>query len=91
MKKSCTLDQTLQLPPIATRVLVDDDNEPGNPHPGIVCGYGHGTLAGSMVDPTTPLVPLVLVKLDRGVYLPGGQRCFISVIPVHPDNLTLEV
>lgn len=94
MKKACLLDQTLQLPPIGTRVGIHDDEEAGYPHPGTVCGHGQATRAGAMVDPSTPLVPIVLVALDQGVYLDVGQqpsthrqRCYVNVIAVHPDNL----
>ena len=54
-------------------------------------GHGQTTRAGSIIDPSTPLVPVVLVTLDQGVMLSGPhdgkQRCFVQVIAVHPDNL----
>lgn len=97
MKKSCQLDQTLELPPIGAKVLIHDDDEIGLPHPGTVCGHGTTTRAGCTIDPTTPLVPTVLVHLDRGEYLDPGaipsqrrQRCHVSVIAVHPDNLARD-
>lgn len=101
MKKACLLDQTLQLPPIGTRVAIHDDEEPGTPHPGTVCGHGTATRAGANVASSTPLVPTVLVQLDRGVYLVGNgarvtipeaerQRCYVQVIAVHPDNLLTD-
>lgn len=90
MKKACQLDQTLTLPPIGARVAIHDDEETGLPHPGTVCGFGTATRAGSTIAGTTPLVPCVLVQLDQGVLLSSNanvQRCHVSVIPVHPDNL----
>lgn len=87
MKKACLLDQTLQLPPIGTPVVVHDDEQEGTGHLGVVSGHGQSTRAGSIVDPSTPLVPVVLVTLTKGVYLHGEQRCFVQVIAVHPDNL----
>ena len=89
MKKSCLMDQTLQLPPIGTPVVIDDEAD-GTGHPGVVSGHGQNTRAGALVDPSTPLVPVVLVTLDQGVMLSdneGQQRCFVQVIAVHPDNL----
>lgn len=93
MKKACLLDQTVQFPPVGTRVAIHDDEELGLPHPGTVCGHGQATAAGSNVNPSTPLVPVVLVQVDDGMYLPGWptwQRCHVSVIAVHPDNLLLD-
>lgn len=90
MRKACLLDQSLQLPPVGTRVAIHDDEERGLPHPGTVCGHGHSTVAGSMVAPDTPLVPVVLVAVDQGVLLSTNanvQRCHVTVLAVHPDNL----
>lgn len=95
MKKACQLDQTLQLPPIGTRVaLVDEVNIVDGAGPtGEVAGYGTITAAGSIVHPTTPLVPVVIVRLDKGLYLETEDHqgpVYVQDITVHPDNLLTD-
>ena len=83
MLKSCQLTNTTTLPPIGTRVAVIDNGPVGT-----VTGFATECQADCLPHPESPLVPVVVLRLDHGFYLPGYEgECWISSITVHPDNL----
>jgi len=80
---------TPTLPAVGLRVTITDGGLTG-----WVGGHWFTTREGQLASPdfTAAAMPVVLVWLDHGFWSDLDARdCWVNMLAVHPDNLTLEV